>query len=165
MNALKHLMFAVAGFGLIASGQIAMAQETPTTAPAGVHLVEAAAVQALQGKGALVVDTRRASEYAEGTIKGAINVPYDPEKSAKDVGFDPAQDKFDLAKFADKNKDIVIVLQLRHLLEVLQGCRGPGQERLQERALVSQRLPGLEGPQAADGISSAVRRLTNQGPP
>ena len=107
MNALKQLMFAVAGFGLMASGQVAMAQETPTTAPAGVHLVEAVAVQALQGKGAMVVDTRRASEYAEGTIKGAINAPYDPEKSAKDAGFDPAQDKFDLSKFPDKNKDIV----------------------------------------------------------
>jgi rhodanese-related sulfurtransferase len=108
MSALKHLMFAVASFGLMASGQIAMAQETPTAAPTGVHLVEAAAVQTLQGKGAVVVDTRRASEYAEGTIKGAISVPYDPEKSAKDAAFDSAQDKFDLAKFADKNKDIVL---------------------------------------------------------
>jgi len=107
MNAFKHLMFALAGFGLMASGQVVLAQETPTTGPAGVHLVEAKDVQALQGKGAIVVDTRRASEYAEGTVKGAINVPYDPEKSAKDAGFDPAQDKFDVSKFSDKNKDIV----------------------------------------------------------
>ncbi len=107
MNSLKHLLLAVAGFGFVATSNVALAQETPTVAPAGVKLVEAKDVQALQAKGAVIVDTRRASEYAEGTIKDAINVPYDPEKSAKDAGFDPAQDKFDMAKFADKNKDIV----------------------------------------------------------
>lgn len=107
MNAFKHLMIAMAGVGLIASSQPVLAQETPVAAPAGVKLVDAAAVQALQGKGAVVVDTRRAGEFAEGTIKGAINVMYDPEKSAKDANFDPAQDKFDLSKFPDKNKDIV----------------------------------------------------------
>jgi rhodanese-related sulfurtransferase len=107
MNALKHLMAAAAGIALVSAASIASAQETPTTAPAGVKLVEAKDVQALQGKGALIVDTRRASEYAEGTIKGAVSIPYDPEKSAKDANFDPAQDKFDLSKFPDKNKDIV----------------------------------------------------------
>jgi rhodanese-related sulfurtransferase len=84
------------------------AQETPTAAPAGVRIVEAKEVQDLQAKGALLVDTRRAAEYGEGSIKGAVSVPYDPEKSAKAVDFDAAQDKFDLAKFADKNKDIVV---------------------------------------------------------
>lgn len=107
MNALKHLTFALAGFSLLAASPVTLAQETPVAAPAGIHLVEAKDVQALQGKGAVIVDTRRAGEYAEGTIKGAINAPYDPEKSAKDAGFDAAQDKFDLSKFADKNKDIV----------------------------------------------------------
>jgi rhodanese-related sulfurtransferase len=101
------LLLSVAGAILVCAAGTAAAQETPTAAPAGIKLVEAKDVQALQGKGALIVDTRRASEYAEGTIKGAISVPYDPEKSAKDAGFDPAQDKFDLAKFPDKNKDIV----------------------------------------------------------
>ncbi len=106
MKALNNLLFSVAACGLLAAGS-ALAQETPAAAPAGVKLVEAKDVQALQAKGAVVVDTRRASEYAEGTIKGAINVPYDPEKSAKDAAFDPAQDKFDVAKFADKNQEIV----------------------------------------------------------
>lgn len=106
MNTLKHLLLSVAGIGLIAAGPV-LAQETPTAAPAGVKLVEAKDVQALQAKGATVVDTRRANEYADGTIKGAISVPYDPEKSAKDAAFDPAQDKFDLAKFPDKNAVIV----------------------------------------------------------
>ncbi|MCX7898271.1 MAG: rhodanese-like domain-containing protein [Rhodocyclaceae bacterium] len=87
--------------------QAVMAQETPTTPPPGVKIVEAKEVQELQAKGAILVDTRRASEYAEGTIKGAINVPYDPEKSAKDANFDPSQDKFDLSKLPDKNAHIV----------------------------------------------------------
>ncbi len=104
-NVIKHLLLALALTGLIGT---AAAQETPTTAPAGIKLVEAKDVQALQAKGATVVDTRRASEYAEGTIKGAINVPYDPEKSAKDAAFDPAQDKFDMGKLADKNATIVV---------------------------------------------------------
>jgi rhodanese-related sulfurtransferase len=86
----------------------AQAQETPAQAPAGVKLVEAKDVQDLQGKGALIVDTRRAAEYGEGSIKGAISVPYDPEKSAKAADFDASQDKFDLSKLADKGKDIVV---------------------------------------------------------
>jgi rhodanese-related sulfurtransferase len=108
MNAIKHALLTVAGIGLIAGAGIARAQETPAAAPAGVKLVEAAAVQALQGKGAVLIDTRKASEFSEGTIKGAISVPYDPEKSAKDAKFDSAQDKFDMAKIADKNKDYVV---------------------------------------------------------
>ncbi len=108
MNALKHALLAVAGIGLIAGAGIARAQETPAAAPAGVKLIEAAAVQAMQAKGAVLIDTRKASEFSEGTIKGAISVPYDPEKSAKDVKFDSAQDKFDMAKIADKNKDYVV---------------------------------------------------------
>jgi len=107
MKLLKHLLLAFAGSVFLAAGSTAFAQETPTAAPAGVKLVDATEVQALQSKGAVVVDTRRAGEYAEGTIKGAISVPYDPEKSAKDANFDPAQDKFDLSKFPDKNANIV----------------------------------------------------------
>lgn len=107
MKSLKHLLLAFAGTAFLAAAGTACAQETPTTAPAGVKLVEAKDVQALQAKGATLVDTRRAGEYAEGTIKGAISVPYDPEKSAKDAAFDPAQDKFDLAKFPDKNAVII----------------------------------------------------------
>jgi rhodanese-related sulfurtransferase len=107
MNFLKPLIVVAASVGFMAASPVALAQETPTTAPAGVKLVGAKDVQDLMAKGAKVVDTRRASEYAEGTIKGAINVPYDPEKSAKDAGFDPAQDKFDMTKLTDKNVMIV----------------------------------------------------------
>ncbi|MDO8933665.1 MAG: rhodanese-like domain-containing protein [Rhodocyclaceae bacterium] len=108
MKSLKQLLSVLAGTVFLVAAGTAAAQETPTAAPAGIKLVEAKDVQALQGKGAVVVDTRRASEYAEGTIKGAISVPYDPEKSAKDAAFDPAQDKFDLSKFADKNANVVL---------------------------------------------------------
>lgn len=85
-----------------------LAQETPTRAPAGVKLVEAAEVQALQAKGATLVDTRVANEFAEASIKGAISVPYNPEKSAKAVSFDPKDDKFDLAKLPNKDAQIVV---------------------------------------------------------
>lgn len=87
---------------------LAVAQETPTQAPAGVKLVEAAEVQALQAKGATLVDTRVAAEFAEATIKGAISVPYNPEKSAKAVGFDPKDDKFDLGKLTNKDAHVVL---------------------------------------------------------
>ena len=108
MKLFKGLIVAAATLGFVTSGQLAFAQETPAAAPAGVKLVDAVAVQALQGKGAVLIDTRRASEFAEGTIKGAISVPYDPEKSAKDANFDAAQDKYDMGKIADKNKDYVV---------------------------------------------------------
>lgn len=86
----------------------ALAQETPTQAPPGVKLIEAAEVQSLLAKGATLVDTRVAAEYGEATIKGAISVPYNPEKSAKAVGFDPKDDKFELAKFPNKDAHIVV---------------------------------------------------------
>ena len=97
------------GLCLFAASALAAAPgETPETAPAGVKLVDAKAVQDLQAKGATIVDTRKAAEYGEGSIKGAISVPYDPEKSAKDANFDAGQDKFDMSKLADKNANIVL---------------------------------------------------------
>ena len=102
----RLVRFILVGF-LAMFSAVSLAQETPTTAPAGVKLVEAAEVQALQGKGATLVDTRVAAEFAEATIKGAISVPYNPEKSAKAVGFDPKDDKFDLAKLPNKDAHIV----------------------------------------------------------
>lgn len=108
MRVLKRLAFSIVGLGLVFAAGSSLAQETPAAAPAGVKLIEAKGVQELQAKGAVIVDTRKAGEYADGTIKGAISVPYDPEKSAKQVGFDASQDKFDLSKLADKAKDIVV---------------------------------------------------------
>jgi rhodanese-related sulfurtransferase len=73
----------------------------------GVKVISAEQARDMQAKGAPLIDTRVASEYAEKTIKGAVSVPY-REKSAKDVGFDRAQDAFDLAKLpADKGAPVV----------------------------------------------------------
>jgi rhodanese-related sulfurtransferase len=110
MISIKRVSLALVSFGFLAAGAAyaADAPETPTTAPAGIKLVDAKAVQDLQAKGATIVDTRKASEYGEGSIKGAISVPYDPEKSAKATEFDGSQDKFDMGKLKDKNAVIVV---------------------------------------------------------
>lgn len=107
---MKHRNFVTTLFAslfFLAAGA-ALAADTPAEAPKGTTLVDAKKVQELQAGGAIIVDTRKASEYGEGSIKGAISVPYDPEKSAKEVGFDPKMDKFDMSKLADKNAKIVV---------------------------------------------------------
>ena len=73
----------------------------------GVKVVTAAEAKQLADKGAMLVDTRVATENAEKTIKGAKSVVY-REKSAKDVKFDRTQDNWDLSKLpSDKNAAIV----------------------------------------------------------
>ena len=101
-------LFTLGFFSAAGAAYAADAPETPTAAPAGVHLVDAKQVQDLQAKGALLVDTRKASEFGEGSIKGSISVPYDPEKSAKSADFDSSQDKFNMDKLKDKNAAIVV---------------------------------------------------------
>jgi len=93
---------------LFLSAGSALAADTPTEAPKGVTLVDAKKVQELQAGGATMVDTRKASEFGEGSIKGAISVPYDPEKSTKDVNFDAKADKFDMSKLSNKGAKIVV---------------------------------------------------------
>ncbi len=74
----------------------------------GVKVVSAEQARDLQAKGAPMVDTRVAAEYAEKTVKGAVSVPY-KEKSAKEVGFDPKADSFDLGKLpGDKAAPVVV---------------------------------------------------------
>ena len=91
---------------IVLSG-VARAGDTPATL-AGAKLISAEEVAKAQAAGALVVDARVAAEYADGHIKGAINVPY-REKSDKDVNFDASQDEFNLAKLpADKAAPVVI---------------------------------------------------------
>jgi rhodanese-related sulfurtransferase len=99
----------LAASALLAAGLAlpALAQETPAKLD-GVKLVTAEQARDLAAKGAPLVDTRTANEFAEKSAKGAINVPY-KEKSAKDPGFDKAQDSFDLAKLpADKAAPLVL---------------------------------------------------------
>jgi rhodanese-related sulfurtransferase len=91
--------------GILISG-VALAADTPPTL-AGTKLASADDVVKAQAAGAAVIDTRVASEYGEGHIKGAVSVPY-REKSEKAVTFDAGQDEFNLAKLpADKAAAVV----------------------------------------------------------
>lgn len=73
----------------------------------GAAVVGADQVKDMMAKGAALIDTRVANEYADSHIKGARSVPY-KEKSAKAPDFDASQDSFDLAKVAsDKSAPVV----------------------------------------------------------
>lgn len=101
---LKHIAAMLLVSGLAVS--MAKAADTPPTI-AGAKLVTAEDIVKAIAGGAVVIDTRVASEYAEEHIKGAVSVPY-REKSGKAVDFDASQDQFDLSKLpADKGKAIV----------------------------------------------------------
>lgn len=85
----------------------AQAGDVPATL-FGAKVIAADDVAKAQSAGATVIDARVASEYADGHIKGAVNVPY-REKSQKSVSFDATQDEFNLAKLpADKAATVVI---------------------------------------------------------
>jgi rhodanese-related sulfurtransferase len=74
----------------------------------GAKVVTANDVVKLEASGAVVVDARVASEYADGHIKGAVNIPY-REKSKKAVDFDATVDEFKVSKLPpDKAAPIVI---------------------------------------------------------
>ena len=74
----------------------------------GATVVDAIKAKSLVDSGVMAIDARVANEYAEGYIKGAINVPY-KEKSAKAVDFDMKLDSFDLSKLpTDKNTALLI---------------------------------------------------------
>lgn len=109
-NAFRRL--AAAFLFALLSTQAALADDTPA-ALSGAKLITAEeAVKAL-GAGAVAIDTRIASEYADGHIKGALSVPY-REKSTKSADFDASKDQFDLSKLP-VSKEAFIVLY----------CNGP----------------------------------------
>lgn len=104
---LKQMSVWLSAIMLAGTAQLALAEHTPNKLD-GAITVTAEQVKDLQAKGAVVVDSRVANEYADSHIKGAINIPY-KEKSAKALDFDPGQDSWDIAKLpADKNTVIVI---------------------------------------------------------
>ncbi len=75
---------------------------------AGAQVIEAKQASDMVAKGVTVIDARAEPEYLEGHIKGSLLVPYH-EVSAKEVGFDAAEDKFDLAKLPqDKNAAMLL---------------------------------------------------------
>jgi rhodanese-related sulfurtransferase len=83
-------------------GVASMLNTTPTSLP-GAKIISAAEAKALIADGMKVYDVRLEEEYNHGHVPGALLVPYS-ESSAKEVGFDPGEDKFDLKKLpADKN--------------------------------------------------------------
>jgi rhodanese-related sulfurtransferase len=97
----------ISSAALLLAAHAAHASETPPTLD-GATVVTAEKVKDLQAKGAVVVDTRVANEYADAHIKGAISVPY-KEKSAKAPDFDASQDSWDMSKLpADKGASIVL---------------------------------------------------------
>ncbi len=79
-----------------------MLNTTPTHLP-GAKIISAPEAKALIEKGVPVYDVRVADEFVEAHVPGSISVPY-TEGSAKEVGFDAADDKFALNKLPkDKN--------------------------------------------------------------
>ena len=79
-----------------------MLNTTPTSLP-GARIISAAEAKALIAKGVPVYDVRMDEEFDTAHIPGAHSVPY-KEGSAKEVGFDPADDQFALNKLPrDKN--------------------------------------------------------------
>lgn len=79
-----------------------MLNTTPTTLP-GATVISAAEAKSLIEKGIPVYDVRVKEEYNSARVPGAISVPY-VEGSAKEVGFDPADDQFALNRLPkDKN--------------------------------------------------------------
>lgn len=83
-------------------GVASMLNTTPTSLP-GAKVITAAEAKLLAAKGMAVYDVRVAEEFDTAHVPGAISVPY-KEASAKEVGFDPADDQFALNKLPkDKN--------------------------------------------------------------
>lgn len=75
---------------------------TPTSLP-GAKVINAAQARELMVKGVPVYDVRVEEEYLTAHLPGAISVPY-KEGSAKEVGFDAADDQFALNRLPkDKN--------------------------------------------------------------
>lgn len=85
---------------------------TPKVLP-GATVIDAAQAKTMMEKGVPLFDVRVAYEYQEGHIKGAVSVPY-KENSAKEVGFDPSLDSFDLSRLP-KDKQAPIIF----------ACNGP----------------------------------------
>lgn len=105
-NAAKNVLLSLTAAAALLFGSACFAVDTPASL-SGAELVDAAKAKSLMDGGAKMIDARVANEYAEGHIKGAVNVPY-KEKSAKAADFDASQDSFDLSKLpGDKNAALI----------------------------------------------------------
>jgi rhodanese-related sulfurtransferase len=84
-----------------------MAAETPSTVP-GVEIIDVAKAKDLIAKGIKYYDVRVPSDFAEGTIKGAVNIPY-TNGSTNTPEFDASKDKWAVEKLpADKATPLLI---------------------------------------------------------
>ena len=97
-TAAKHFSAALL-LACLFSGAV-QAADTPAML-SGTKLVSAEEVVKAIASGAVAIDTRIASEYADGHIKGAISIPY-RERSVKAANFDATQDQFNLGKLPDE---------------------------------------------------------------
>ena len=104
----NSLQLALAGASKADFKSVASMLNTTPTALPGARVVSAAETQALMAQGVPVYDVRVGEEYAEAHIPGAISVPY-KEGSAKEVGFDAADDQFALNRLPkDKNAPFIM---------------------------------------------------------
>lgn len=88
-------------------GIASMLNTTPTTLP-GAKVIGAAEARDLIARGVPVYDVRDDEAYKAGYVPGAIHVLY-KEGSAKEVGFDPADDQFSLNRLPkDKNAPLIM---------------------------------------------------------
>ena len=88
-------------------GIASMLNTTPTALP-GAKVIGAAEVRDLMAKGVPVYDVRDDEAYKNGYVPGSIHVAY-KEGSAKEVGFDPADDQFSLNRLPkDKNAPLIM---------------------------------------------------------
>lgn len=88
-------------------GVASMLNTTPTTLP-GAKVVTAAEAQALIAGGMAVYDVRIEEEYKKAHIPGSRSLTYQ-ESSAKEVGFDPGDDQWQLNRLPkDKNTPIIV---------------------------------------------------------
>lgn len=84
-----------------------MLNTTPTSLP-GAKVISATEAKALIAKGVPMYDVRDEEEYKTAHVPGSISVPY-KESSAKEVGFEPADDQFALFKLPkDKNAPLMM---------------------------------------------------------
>ena len=104
----NSLQLALAGASKADFKSVASMLNTTPTALPGARVVSAAETQALMAQGVPVYDVRVGEEYAEAHVPGAISVPY-KEGSAKEVGFDAADDQFALNRLPkDKNAPFIM---------------------------------------------------------
>ena len=86
---------------------------TPRTLEGATLVEDPAVVESLLAGGARYIDARNEEEFSAGHVPGATLVPY-VEKSAKDPGYDPKLDQFDVQRLG-QNKAQPLVF----------GCNGP----------------------------------------